>query len=595
MSDNEISWNLSEIYTKSDDPKIKEDMKKLEEMADKFVEDYKGKINSSDITPKKILNVIKEQEDFYTKLQELRLYCSLNFSAKMTDPQNQQLYNRYQDFQTKMLQKLTFLELELSKLIYSKKELLEDPILENCHHYLEKLSRFAPHKLPEAQEQIILEKDQFGVKNWSELQSVWLNTRKFKVEVEGKEKILSYGEANGLITHPDRKTRESANKAIYGKLGEDDKIFAMALRSICSDWMKIVKRRNYKNPMENSLLINDTEQRIINNLLKTIENNVDLYQRYLKLKAKIMSLPKLGCHDVQGPAKPEVEPDYKWKNAKKLVLEAYTGFDETFGEYVQDMFSKNHIDATIRDGKRNGAFCASWYNNKTAFVLLSYAESMKDVFTLGHELGHAIHGHLYSRNQTYLNTDTPMIVAETASIFGELLLTDLMLKKAETKEEKISILTSVLDNAGMVLFQVTSRAWFEQTLYDLIEKGEYIDGETIAKSWESARDKVYGDAVDWFEEMKWEWAMKPHYFMPNFRFYNYPYVYGQMFVYALYQKYQEEGDSFIPKYKELLKAGSSLSPKELGEIVGLDVTTVEFWELGMHQFKKFLEDLEALL
>jgi oligoendopeptidase F len=457
------------------------------------------------------------------------------------------------------------------------------------------LSRFAPFKLPEVQEQVILEKDQYGIKNWSELQSVWLNTRKFKVEVEGEEKILNYGQANGLITHPDRKTRESANKAIYGKLGEDDKIFATALRSICSDWMKICKRRGYDYPMQNSLIINDTEKKIIDNLLRTIEKNVGLYQRYLKDKAKIMEIPKLGCHDVQGPAMPEVEPEYKWETAKDMVLDSYYGFDETFGKIVEDMFSRDHLDAAIREGKRNGAFCSSWFNEKSAFVLLNFTESMKDVFTLGHELGHAIHAYLNSRNQTYLNTDTPMIVAETASIFGELLLTDLMLKKADSKEERISILTSVLDNAGMVLFQVTSRAWFEQKLYDLIEEGEYLDGEIIAKSWENARDIAYGDAVDWFKEMKWEWAMKPHYFMPNFRFYNYPYVYGQLFVYSLYQKYQKEGESFIPKFKNLLKAGSSLSPKELGNIVGLDVSSIDFWELGMQQFKKFVDELESLI
>jgi oligoendopeptidase F len=278
-----------------------------------------------------------------------------------------------------------------------------------------------------------------------------------------------------------------------------------------------------------------------------------------------------------------------------MVLDSYYGFDETFGKIVEDMFSRDHLDAAIREGKRNGAFCSSWFNEKSAFVLLNFTESMKDVFTLGHELGHAIHAYLNSRNQTYLNTDTPMIVAETASIFGELLLTDLMLKKADSKEERISILTSVLDNAGMVLFQVTSRAWFEQKLYDLIEEGEYLDGEIIAKSWENARDIAYGDAVDWFKEMKWEWAMKPHYFMPNFRFYNYPYVYGQLFVYSLYQKYQKEGESFIPKFKNLLKAGSSLSPKELGNIVGLDVSSIDFWELGMQQFKKFVDELESLI
>ena len=236
------------------------------------------------------------------------------------------------------------------------------------------------------------------------------------------------------------------------------------------------------------------------------------------------------------------------------------------------MYKRNNIDASPRYGKQNGAFCSSWYKGKSAFMLQSFNGSLSNVYTLGHEMGHAIHAYFISRNQNILNSLTPMVVAETASTFGELLLTDLLLKKA-SKDEKIAILCHVLDDAGQAAFQVSARKWFEQDLYDAIKSSEYLDYKTICNYWTKNRDRIYADAVEFEDEfMESEWTMKGHYYIPNFRFYNYPYVYAQLFVYALYQNYIDHGKEIVPKFEELLAAGSSKSPKEIAEIFGLDVT-----------------------
>jgi oligoendopeptidase F len=226
---------------------------------------------------------------------------------------------------------------------------------------------------------------------------------------------------------------------------------------------------------------------------------------------------------------------------------------------------------------------------------MTYTGKINEIFTLVHELGHAIHDYLAIAEQTYFNIHPGYTVAETASTFGELLMTDLFLETAETKEEKMAILAQILDDAGQAAFQVSARVWFEQSLYAALEKGENLDGKTISKYWCAARDKIYGDSVEWFEEMDWEWTMKPHYFIPNFRFYNYPYVYAQLFVYALYQTYKKEGKEFVPKFKRLLAAGGSISPEDLGKIVGLDITKKEFWKLGLQQYEDFVNQLENLM
>jgi oligoendopeptidase F len=170
-----------------------------------------------------------------------------------------------------------------------------------------------------------------------------------------------------------------------------------------------------------------------------------------------------------------------------------------------------------------------------------------------------------------------------------------LLDEAKSDEERKAIICLVLDEAGMAAFQVTARVWFEQSLYDAIQRGEFLDYKNICKYWTAARNRIYGDAVEWFYEMEAEWTMKPHYYFANFRFYNYPYVYAQMFVYALYQKYREEGAEFVPKFKKILSAGSSISPVEIGKRVGVDITDPSFWELGMKQFEHFVEELVKIV
>jgi oligoendopeptidase F len=315
----------------------------------------------------------------------------------------------------------------------------------------------------------------------------------------------------------------------------------------------------------------------------------------MKMKAKMMKLPKLGCHDIIAPMPDEPKMKFDYDKAKNLVMRAYTKFDEDYAFAVKDMLAKNHIDASPRYGKRNGAFCSGWYSGKTAYILQSFNGNLRDIFTLAHELGHATHDYYSERSQTPMNLSIPMIVAETASIFGELLLTDLLLSEAKSKREKKAILCLVLDNAGMTIFQVTARAWFEQSLYNAIKKGEFLDYKTICRYWTDARDKIYDDTVEWFSEMEAEWTMKPHYYLANFRFYNYPYVYAQLFVYALYQKYLQEGRKFVPRFKKILSAGSSISPIETAKLAGLNVTDPSFWKLGMKQLEYFTDELEKMV
>ena len=590
MSDQNGTWDLTEFFSGIDDSKIQESITQAKNSAEQFEKKYRGKI--SILTTDELLECIKDIESFETQIGDVSLYASLAFAADMTQAKTQALHDRIEKLNAKISKHLAFYSIELGKLIKAKPELIEASVLTNYRHLLERIHCRVEHQLSEVEEQLIIEKDQFGVKAWEELQSKWLNTRMFEVMVMGKKKMLSYGEANGLLPHPDRSTRESANRSIYGLLGKDGEVFSAALRSICNDWVTVSKRRKYRSPMESSLISNDTQQTIIDNLLKTIEEGSASYRRYLRLKVKLMELPVLGNHDIVAPLPNMPELKYNLLEAQDLITRAYTRFDPEFARAVEEMFQKRHIDLIPRFGKRNGAFCASHYKGKTAYILQSFNGTLSDVFTLTHELGHATHDWYMSRKQTLLNTNVPSIVAETASIFGELLLTNLMLEEAHSDADRRKLLCLVLDEAGMTTFQVTARVWFEQALYASIDKEEFLDYPTISRHWTEARDRIFGDAVIWFPEMEAEWTMKPHYFIANYRFYNYPYVYAQMFVYSLYERYLKEGKAFVPKLVELLSAGSSKSPLELAQTVSLDITSSDFWRGGLKVFERFISDLE---
>jgi oligoendopeptidase F len=596
MAKREIAWDLSEMFPSTTDPSVQKTIDDLSRIAEDFANKYDGKI--SGLSALYLLQCLQEFEAYRAKLEHIMLYAELSYAANMTLPDTQALFDKANKIKAKLNKRLAFFELDMGNLVHKKPEMIDEPVLKNYRHFLEKLRRRVPHKLTETEEKLVIEKDQFGVSAWEQLQGKWLGTRTFEVEVEGKRKALSFTEAYGLFAHPDRATRESAYRSICGLLENDGEIFSSALRNVCSDWQSICEKRKYSSPMHASLIANDIDEQTIDNLLRTVENHAGLHRRHLKLKARIMGLPKLGGHDLSAPLPDELDTKFDYEKAEALVIETYSRFDEEFSSIAKDMIARNHIDSSPRFGKQAGASCAPWFSGKSSFIIQSFNGTLPDVYTFVHEMGHAIHGYYTIRNQTLLNGSFdyfPMVVAETASTFGELLLTDLLLENAQSEKEKKEILCRILDEAGLAAFRQTFRVWFERSLYDAVKRGEFLDHETISKHWTGARNRIYGDDVDWLDEMKAEWARVPHHYLANFRFYSYPYVYAQLFVYALYQEYLKEGKAFVPKFKRVLSAGSSISPVEIGKIVGLDVAAAHFWELGLKQYERFVEELEKIV
>ncbi|UCE09348.1 MAG: M3 family oligoendopeptidase [Candidatus Thorarchaeota archaeon] len=589
----QMRWDLSQLVEIDDPDYISERLTAAVRASEEFRDKHRGKV--PDFNAKQVLEMLEESDKWALEFEGPFMYAYLKYFADMTTDVAKRLHSNAQNATMLSQQNLAFMELELGQLLKKNPEIINDPVLSEYKHKLERLKRQIPYMLSEEQEQLAIQKDKNGIDAWSQIQSDWLATREFEIEVDGETKTMPYGEIIGLYEHPNRDLRKRAHEVVYSKLGEDEILWASAVRSVSSDHNDMTKLRKWPTPMTQSLIANDVDEAAIQALMNTIEKNVGVFQKYLRLKAKAMGLEKLGNWDEIAPLPSAPDKKYSWDEARKMVVESYTEFDEESGTWMDEMFEQRHLDGEVRKGKTSGAFCSTWFVGKSAYILQSYNGILGDVFTMAHELGHALHAYLGTRAQKPSNYEIGSCIAETGSIFGTLLLVEKLLTTGETKEEKLAVLSTVLDDFGQAAFQVSARVFFETAMYEAIEKNIFLSGEKISELWVEARDKVYGDAIDWLPVMKWWWTMKLHFYIPNYRYYNYPYVYAQLFVYAMYRLYKEQGKVFVPNLKALLAAGSSKSPRELAAEIGFDITTEEFWQKGIDQFDVFIKEFEDTL
>ncbi len=589
-----MRWDLSQLVEFDDPGYIEEQLSAAVEAAHEFSNRHRGKIVL--YNAEQLLGMLEEYDKEGLRYEGAFLYARRMYDADMNNDIAKRLADKARTALMTQQQALAFISLELGELLTKNPGIIDSSILNDFRHYLEKISRSIPYMLSEAEEKIIIAKDKNGVRAWSQLQGDWLATRTYQLEIDGEIKTLPYGEIIQYYQHPNRDLRKRVHEVVYRSLGDDNILWSAALRAICSDHLQMMKIRKWESPMTQSFLANDVDEESITALMHTIEKNRSIYQDYLHLKAKVLGIEKVGNWDIMAPLNDAPEKRYTWEESQKLVVEAYSEFDKEIGAWIQEMFDRRHIDAEVRNGKRSGAYCATWHAGKSAYILQSFNGITSDVFTQAHELGHAMHAYLGTRAQKLANlVDISYCVAETGSTFGELLIIEKLLKLAKTREEKRSLLATVCDESGDTIFQVATRTWFENSLYDTIEKGKYLDGDLVSKLWVEARDMMYGDSVEWLDEMRWWWTFKLHFYMPNFRYYNYPYVYAQLFVFALYRLYKEQGKDFVPKLKALLAAGSSKSPRDLAAEIGFDITKEEFWQKGIDQFKEFAKQFEETL
>ncbi len=595
MSDSDMTWDIASIVSGASIEEVRSALQEAVDATEALAKKHFGNVDS--MNPKEILVLMKEYEALFVRLMDLSLYCRLSFDANSTDKTAGQLRQWGDQARAKFDEIIVPMRLVLGKRVHENRSIVEDPALSDYRHYLEKWAAWAPYNLSEEEERLVKAKDLNGIALVSQLRSAWISEKTFDVEILGDRKTLPYSSFSALRMNPNREVRRMASSTLYRSLRDDRLLHAYALRSICADHLEMSRRRKMPSPMTQSFLDQDVNMETIESLLTAIENTTDHYHEFLRLKAKIMGLDKLAGYDVIAPITEETSWTFDWLQAKETVIDSFKSFDNEIGAVVEDMFHGRRIDAANRKGKRDGAFCAPWYEKRKSFVHTTYNETLVDLSTLAHELGHGVQNHFAFRDQTSLSRSPGSCLAEMGSIFGELLLVERILTMSESKEQKIEILGEILSRYFYVVYYVSMRALFENSVYEAIEDGKLIDADTACQLWEDARHRIFGDSVDWDEAeyMEYEWARIPHFYKANFRFYNYSYSFAQMLVFALYEAYKEGGDDFTERFKKLLGMGGSMSPHDQLLEFGYNIADPRFWELGAKQAKRFLKQLQELL
>jgi oligoendopeptidase F len=491
--------------------------------------------------------------------------------------------------------KLAFYHIEIAKALMDRPEIIKDPSVKEYRHALEKAQALGKYLLSERDEQLIIDKDLHGIDSWSVLHGKLRGTRQCNVIIKGEQKQLAILELITIIEgNLDRETRRAAAEALYEGISNDRLAYSTALKCVFGDHLSQVRLRKQPSVLTQSLLANDIDQTTHDALIASMKKNTHLIRRYFKAKAKAMGLSKLLGYDVAAPIM-ESQSNIPWSKAKKLVIDSYTGFDKETGERVARFFEQRRIDASIRPGKTGFGFSASIPSLRTSWIMVNYNGALTDISFLAHELGHALHGYYASEKHKGVNHWSGCCLAETASIFGQMLLVDKLMQESDDNDTKLAALDELLGNFRLMVFVMLNRYLFELSVFTAMENNEAIDAEKLDSLWTAARTEVYGDTVDWLPGMEQWWAVPVHHFMPRFRFYNYSYSFAQLLVFVLYGLYKEQGASFVPKMKRILSAGGSKSPKAILAEVGLDLTDPKFWEIGFKQAQSYLDEFERIV
>ena len=579
-------WSLKDLFDTFDDPRIEQTYANLTKQITQF-ESYRSELKPP-LTIKRFLEIIRELEAADRQIMRLYSFAELSFAANTQDQKAQTAMARIQQFYAEKSNKTMFFELWWKGLDAKNAQRLLDAS-GDYRYWLEQMRNFKPFTLTEPEEKIVNLKNVTGANALNTLYDSITNRYTFKINVKGEDKELTRGELMALVRTDDPDLRARAYQELYRVYGEDAPILGQIYQGLVRDWRnENVSLRGFKSPMSVRNQVNDLPDEVINTLIEVTRQNIGIFHRYFKVKAKLLGMKKLRRYDIYAPVS-KSDKRFDYEQAMKLTFEAFERFDPMFAAMAKRVFNDQHVDSEVRKGKMGGAFCATVTPDLSPWVLLNFQGKSDDVSTMAHELGHAIHS-MMAEDHTLFTQHAALPLAETASTFGEMTLTDLLLEREEDPAVRQDILFRQVDDAFATIIRQIYFAIFEREAHELIAKDASVD--ELSQAYLQNLKEEFGKAVEVSDEFKHEWVSIPHIY--GTPFYVYAYAFGQLLVFALYKRYQEEGESFKPKYMRILSAGGSIAPIALLKEVGLDVTTAEFWQGGFDVINGMVKKLEKL-
>ena len=581
-------WNLGELFPSFDTPELQAAFDNVEEQVTSF-EGVRGKLKP-DMEVDHFLEVVRASESMTRLVNRIYAFAGLSFAEDTQNQNAQSLLGRVQQFVAEMQNRTLFFSLWWKDLDEENAERLMSAS-GDYRYYLEEMRHFKPHTLTEPEEKVINLKDVTGSNALVNLYEAITNRYVFKLEVDGEVKELTRAQLQPYIQGPDADLRAKAYQELYRVYGEDGPILGQMYQTRARDWHnENISLRKFSSPISVRNLANDVPDEAVDALMEVTKKNSKTFQRYFKMKAKFIGAPsgKLRRYDIYAPVAKSDKP-FEFDAAANMVLESFSAFDPKIGELARRVFDQDHLDSEVRKGKQGGAFCASINPEDTPFVLMNYTGRARDVATLAHELGHAIHAMLASHH-TAFTYHSSLPLAETASTFGEMMLTEKLLAEETDEAVRRDILFKQMDDAFATILRQIYFAMFEREAHALVMKNASVD-DLSAAYMENLKEQ-FGDSLELSDEFKWEWVSIPHiYHTP---FYVYAYAFGQLLVFSLYQQYKAEGESFKPKYLKILSAGGSEAPAKILGDAGIDIRSAKFWQGGFDVLSKMVNELEKL-
>lgn len=587
-----VTWKLTDLYRSPDDPALERDLDLALRRASAFEKKFKGAFTRKPgMTGKNLSLMLEEFEQILILRDKPVIYAHLLFSGDTQSAAFGKLLQKTQSRSTAIQKHLIFAELEWCALDEAKAEkLIANPSCARWKHYLQASRRYRPHLLSEPEEKIVSELENTGSRAFVRLFDQSLGAMKFELKHGGKTSLLSEQEALSLLYSADRPERQAAAEALTRGFEANLAPLTFIFNTIVDHHATIDRLRSYAHPMAARHLGNETDKRTVDTLLAACDAHSGLVGRYYRLKTKLLGLKKLYDYDRYAPISANL-PGCSWKEGQEIVRSAYAEFSPEFGDIVDRFFRERWIDAELRPGKRGGAFSAGTTPDLHPFILLNYSDRLRDVATLAHELGHGIHQFL-SQKQGYIQSDTPLTLAETASVFGEMLTFHRLLDSQKKPEVRLALLCSKIEDIFATVFRQAALTRFEQRLHDARRKDGELDADTISRYWMETNTAMFDGSVELTPGYRHWWCYITHFI--HSPFYCYAYAFGEMLVLSLYALYRRQGAAFVPKYRELLAAGGSASPVELTRRVGLDITRPVFWKQGMLLIDELVSETEEL-
>ena len=586
-------WDLSSLYTNFEDPKFLGDLDTVQQQVTAFRDRYRGQVAAlAETNPEAIAEALTSLEGIYRTADYLHSYPSLVFAADTADAAAQQAMDKIQKALTAAQNELLFFELELQALEADTIQNLRDhAALANYGHYLDNIGKFAPYRLDESVEQVRNQDSLTGRRAFIQLRSEHISQQTYApvTTADGTE-ATTEADLSALMFQGDRTIREKAYRSVRQVSQTHNALYAYILSAIAQDHATENKLRGYDSTLAKQLLADEVPTDVFWAIIDGTKARYDLWQRYYQLKSKAIGDTIRSC-DVYAPWDAEPTP-IAYDQGVDVLLDALKQFDEVYAGRASEFFTRNLVDAKVRPTKRGGAFCA-YSPGKKSYLLLSYTNDYSSLFTLAHEMGHGLHFDWIDEKQTYLNCSPPMVLAEVASTFNELLLLDYLLEKESDPEAQKALLTRQVEDQLNLLFRQSTISRLELAIHEKAAEGR-LDASCVNDTWRSLYQDLCGDAVEVMEEHQYDWARIGHiYFKP---FYCYQYTASNIVSLACYQQYKKQGKAFIPGYLQLLAAGGSENQIEaLRKYVGVDLANPQTIADALAYVDGLIQRLEAAL